>query len=370
MTTSANTVHPRLLSAALRLLGPAIALLLSACATQQGPTALPLPAPGTEPAHPTVAKPAAPVTAEQEALKGLVVLQDRLDRVAAPLLINNPELCKRQARNLLGFTAKNKYSYSGEFADAAQQMFGLNERLQVISVVSGSGAARLGLKRGDSLLKVEDKPLPEGQNAERQAAVVLAPMVGKHSSIKLTIARNGNEQVLDIPLTRACGFRVELGNADNVNSYADGGRVVVTRGMMKFVQSDNELAYVIAKEMAHNALGHPAKLHINATSSEVIDNLIRVHPDTSALSGSSGIRAMPQEFDAAADTLSLYMIARGGYNVDGALSFWQRLATQYPASVLNGHTALHPATAYRFGVMDQILADVKAKQAANKPLLP
>jgi len=341
-------------------------LLLSACATRQTPSGLPLP----EPAHPTVTAPAAPTSAEQDALKALVALQDRLDRVAAPLLINNPELCKSQARNLLGFTAKNKYSYSGEFADAAQQMFGLSERLQVISVVSGSGAARLGLKRGDSLLKVEDKPLPEGQNAERQAAVVLAPMVGKRSSVKLTIARNGTEQVLDIPLTRACGFRVELGNTDNVNSYADGGRVLVTRGMMSFLQSDNELAYVIAKEMAHNALGHPSKLRMNATVGGVIDNLIRVHPDTSTLGGTNGIRAMPQEFDAAADTLSLYMIARGGYNVDGALRFWQRLASQYPATVLNGHTAIHPASAYRFTVMEQILADVKAKQAAKKPLLP
>ncbi|MFC3108297.1 M48 family metalloprotease [Undibacterium arcticum] len=349
-------------------MGPAIALLLSACATQQTMPGLPRSVP--ESVQPTVVTPAAPSNVEQEALKALVGLQDRLDRVAAPLLINNPDLCKSQARNLLGFTAKNKYSYSGEFANAAQQMFGLNERLQVISVVSGSGAARMGLRRGDSLLKVEDKVLPEGQNAERQAAVLLAPLVGKRSSVKLTVARSGAEQVLDIPLTRACGFRVELGNADYVNSYADGGRVLVTRGMMKFVQSDNELAYVIAKEMAHNALGHPSKLRMNATVGGVIDNLIRVHPDTSTLGGTGGIKAMPQELDAAADTLSLYMVARGGYYIDGALSFWQRLASQYPATALNGHTAIHPATVYRFTVMERIVADVKAKQVAKKPLLP
>jgi predicted Zn-dependent protease len=51
---------------------------------------------------------------------------------------------------------------------------------------------------------------------------------------------------------------------------------------------------------------------------------------------------MPQDLDSAADYLSLYMVARAGYSVEGAHAFWQRLATQYPASVLNGYTANHP----------------------------
>ncbi|MGZ3254903.1 MAG: peptidase M48, partial [Burkholderiaceae bacterium] len=57
-----------------------------------------------------------PTAAEQGALQSLVTQQDRLDRVAAPLLVNNPEICKDNARNLLGFTAKNKYSYSEELS--------------------------------------------------------------------------------------------------------------------------------------------------------------------------------------------------------------------------------------------------------------
>lgn len=334
-----------------------VVLLLTACVT-------PPPSQPTPSVAPRVG------AAEQATLRSLVAQQDRLYRVAAPLLVKNPDLCKGNARNLLGFTAKNKYSYSADLADAAQMLFGLGERLQVMGVLAGSGAARVGVRRGDMLIAVEETPMPEGANAERQAATILAPLAGSRPSVKLTVLRDGANAALNVPLTRACAYSIELGNADNVNAYDDGRRVMITRGMMNFARSDEELAYVLAKEMAHNSLGHAAKQNMSSTIGAIIDNLIRVHPDMTALAGTSGIRPIPQELDAAADALSLYMLARAGYNVDHAVRFWERLATQYPPTVLNGYTAIHPSTAYRLSVMTKIVTDVKAKQAGKRPLFP
>lgn len=340
------------------------ALLLTACATQ-GPPARPT----TSIATPQVD--ARPVdTAEQAMLRSLVSQQDRLYRVAAPLLVSNPDLCKGNARNLLGFTAKNRYSYSSELTDAAQTLFGMDERLQVTGVLAGSGAARAGVRRGDKLVMVEGKPVPEGPNAERQVAIILIPLVTKRAAINLTMLRDGANTALTVPLTRACAYSIELGNADNINAYDDGRRVMVTRGMMSFARTDEELAYVLAKEMAHNSLGHTNKQKMSATIGGIVDNLIRIHPDTTALAGMSGVRPTPQEMDAAADTLSLYMLARAGYSIDNAMGFWERLSTQVPPTVLNGYTAIHPSTAYRLSVMAKIVAEVKAKQAGKKALVP
>ena len=339
-----------------------IVLALAACATQ-------VPSPQSDPA--ATSPPVIPVSAADEAsLRSLISHQDRLYRVAGPLLVNSPALCKGNARNLLGFTAKNKHSYSAELAHAAQMLFGLNERLQVMGVLTGSGAARVGLRRGDQLIEAEGQPLPQGSNAEKEAAAILGPLVGTRSSIRLTVLRDGANTVLNIPLTRACAYSIELGNVDTVNAYDDGRRVMITRGMMNFAKSDEELAYVLAKEMAHNSLGHASRQNMSATIGDIIDNLVRIRPDTTILAGTSGVRPMPQELDAAADTLSLYMLARAGYNVDRAPRFWERLASQYPASVLNGYTAIHPSTAYRLSVMERIVADIKTKQAGKKPLSP
>ena len=340
--------------------------LLSACTT-----------PGTQVSGPfnVVAAPDAPaVTAQQKAaqeeLVKMVALQDRLSKVSAPLLINNADLCKTYARNLLGFTAQNKYSYPGIYADAAQAALGYGEQMQVSGVLPGSGAARAGLRKGDALLAAEGKPLPAGPKAEGPFGAIVGPLASKSASLNMTIAREGQQQDLKIPVTRACAFRVALGNADNINAYSDGSRIMLTRGMINAAQNDEGIAFVIAREMAHNILDHARSQRTSGTSGSIIDSLGAVQPDVSMLTGAAGIKAMPQELDAQADALAIYLLARAGYNIDNAARFWQHLSAQVPATVANGYTALHPGTNSRMAAINRAVADVRAKQAAKKPLKP
>jgi hypothetical protein len=304
-----------------------------------------------------------------KALRILTAQQDRLYRVAAPLLVNNAPLCRNFARNLIGFSAKNQYSYSEDYVQAAQAL-GFGEQLQITGVLPDSGASRAGVMRGDLLTSVEGKAMPQGPKAEPDAAAILAPLVAKRTSVKLGLTRAGKSLVASVPLTQACGFGIELGNTDNVNAYADGRRVLVTRGMLNFTRSDTELAYVLAKELAHNALRYPLRMRMTATVGGIIDNLVRISPDTSTLNGSGGVKPMPKDMDVAADTVALYMLARAGYDVQGAHAFWQRLADQYPASVPNGYTAIHPSTAARMATIDRIVGNIHSKVAKKQPLFP
>jgi hypothetical protein len=355
---------PRAPCAALPLL---VALLLTACTTPRAPYSTG----STAPEAPSSRLSTAGMLAAQDTLTRMAAQQERLYRVAAPLLINNADLCKKHARSLLGFTAKNKYSYPGEFTDAAQAALGYDERLQVSGVLAGSGASHAGLRKGDGLIAAAGKALPAGPNAETEAAGVFGPLVANRASLTLTVTRNGAaSQNLVVPVTHACGFRVDYGAADNVNSYADGQRVLLTRGMINFAQNDEAIAFVLAKDMAHNILGHAATQRSTATLGSIIDNLSAPRPDLSMLIGSAGVKPMPQELDAAADSLALYLLVRAHYNIDNAARFWQRLATTYPASVLNGYTAQHPGTAYRIAAINKTVAEIKAKTAAKKPLLP
>jgi hypothetical protein len=356
--------------AALRLpaMGISLALLLSACATREyrpiqstpGAIQRPAEAPGLSPQ----------MTAAADTLTKMAELQDRLYKVAAPLLIQNAELCKGQARNLLGFTAKNRWSYPGDYNEAAHVAFGMDERLQVTGVLAGSGAARVGLQTGDVLLSAGGKPLPTGQHALSQAGGIFNKIIATQASMPMSIERRGSERQIAIPVTRACAFGIEVGNADNVNAYGDGARVLVTRGMIAFTRNDDELAFVLAKTMAHNMLGHPATQRNQATIGSIIDNLRSINPDTSMLIGSGGIKAMPAEADAAADRLGIYLAARAGYDVADAPAFWRRLAEAYPPSVLNGYAANHPALPARMAAVERALNEVKVKRSAKKALVP
>jgi hypothetical protein len=348
-------------------LGAVCALLLSACATKgpvqpepEAPTAKVEKAPGLSPK----------LAAAADYLTRMSEQQDRLYQVAAPLLINNAPLCKAHSRNLLGFTAKNRYSYAGDYNEASHLALGMGDQLQVTGVLAGSGAAKAGLRRGDGLVSAEGKALPKGPNASTLAGSVLGPLVSKLATIDMVIARDGGNRNIAVPVTRACGFGVELGNSDNVNSYADGSRVLVTRGMVNFAQSNEELAYVLARGMAHNILGHAQSQRQNSTQSSIIDNLISVRPDLSMLIGSGGIKPMPAELDIAADRLAVYLLARAGYDLDGVEKFWKRLEQTYPASVLNGYVANHPSTSARLSAIDKAIAEVGAKRSAKQPLVP
>jgi membrane-associated protease RseP (regulator of RpoE activity) len=349
-------------------LGVAVATLLSACATQ-GPMAPGQPQP-QGPGMPAAPQVTPEMTAAAETLTRMATLQDRLYKVAAPLLIDNAELCTRHARNLLGFTAKNRHTYPGSYNEAAHMVLGMGERLQVTNVLVGSGAAKAGLRQGDELVAAGGKPLPTGPNALSQAGAVFGPIVTRQATLPLTVERDGRTRELTIPVTRACAFGIELGNADNVNAYADGQRIMVTRGMMGFTQNDQELAYVLAHTMAHNMLGHAANQRNAATIGSIIENLTRVSPDTSMLIGSGGIKAMPPALDASAERLAIYLLARADYRIENVDEFWKRFAATYPATVLNGHGANHPSLAQRLAAIDKAVAEVKAKKAANKPLTP
>ncbi|HXA46632.1 MAG TPA: M48 family metallopeptidase [Burkholderiaceae bacterium] len=340
---------------------------LALCACETPPPAKPAPvaAPVVAPVATDTAK--ANQLVQEAALREMVALQDRLYRVAAPLLVNNVALCPHFARNLLGFTAKNKYSYSSEFIDSTQRILGLGDQLQVMGVIAGSGAAKAGLQSGDKLVSINGVPLPSGPNAETDARAVLVPLLSERTTIDLTVNRNGSELSLKLPLTHACAFGIELGNTAIVNAYADGRRVMVTRGMMKMAESDDELAYVLADQMAHDVLGHAGKQHTSGAIAEIIDNLSRAHPDGSV---SVTVKPSAQEFEVAADKRGLYMAARAGYAVDNAGKFLTRLAAQYPATASDSFSAAHPLNANRLAAIDKVTTEIKGKQAAKKPVLP
>ena len=300
-------------------------------------------------------------------LSALTAKQERLYRVAAPLLVNNAVLCKSNARPLLGFTAKNQYSYSMEMVDAAKDLLALDERLQVMSVLAGSGAERAGIRRGDILQTVQEQNLPQGPNAESEAAQQLASIVRNVSELRMTIQRDGKALRLQVPLTLACAYSIDIGNVDYVNAYNDGRRILITRGMLDYLQSDAELAVLLAQEIAHNSLRHAQALQMKATLAAIIDKLLPLKPDLTGLAGSAGIKIMPTQMDIEADRLALTMLARAGYNPAIAAPTWQHLAQN---TAPNSYTALHPWTDERMALMKSLADEIRQKQLSKKPLIP
>lgn len=299
-------------------------------------------------------------------LRQWVQQQRELYRVAAPLLIANASMCSVASRNILGFTAKTQYSYSADFVDVAHTGLGLDDRLQVMSVLPGSGAMQAGIQVGDILVAAGDRPVPTGANAERQAGSLMADTSAGNASLQLTVLRGDASIPIEVPLTPACAMIVDLGNSDAVSSYADGARVMVTRGMLGFVHSDDELAWVLAREIAFNVVTLAPRTDIAA----VIDRLhsLNIAPQSAFDEQSIGPTTPVQ--DAAIDRISLYMLARAGYSLDGIGEFWEHLADAYPAELRNSLASMHTPIANRLAGMERTIAAIRLKQQRGLSLTP
>ena len=313
---------------------------------------------------------ASSITVRDPIIDGLLQRQERIYRIAAPLIIKNAVLCRTQARPLLGFTAKNQYSYPPELSVAARQSLGLDERLQVMQILDGSGAMRAGLKRGDILQTIQDLTIPTGPQAEPEAARMLSPILKNLTEINITVIRQNQPITVNVPLTLACAFAIDVGNTQNVNAYADGRRILLTRGLLEWLSNDEDVAVIIAREIAHNVLQHAKQLQQMATLSIVIDNLLLFKPDLVAANNSNGIKITPEKMDQDADRLALFMLARAGYDLASFTRVMQKLAQIPNASQANTYPALHPWTEGRQSVIQTTMKEIRQKQSAKKALVP
>jgi beta-barrel assembly-enhancing protease len=374
-----NTVQSLFSLPAVRTLAiPIPALLLGACASQgmqpetgakrirEAEAGLVSPSPTAVATQRDLSNQRASSLAAKSRLRKWAQQQDRLYEVASPLLLKNASLCKKKTYLTAGIVTQTKYSYSDDFVEAAEQELGLSDRLQVMNVMSGSGADKSGLRRGDILLGIENHELPSGPKAEQEAARLMASAMRGKSSVRLKLARDGSDYVANVPLTSICAIDVELGNSDYVNAYSDGKRSLITAGMLEYVQSDAELAIVVAKEIAHNLVIQGTRPHLVTT----IDSLRSFDISVKSSPASTKIRPYTAVRDATADKYSIYLLAKAGYNIDKVVPFWKRLAGQFPATQPNSYTALHPATPYRLSVMTAVSGVVKHHLKHGLPLVP
>jgi len=140
---------------------------------------------------------------------------------------------------------------------------------------------------------------------------------------------------------------------------------------MRFVRNDQELGLVVAHELAHNAMDHITAKKINTAGGTVLDVLAALAGIyTRGTFGKMAGQAYSQAFEAEADYVGLYMMARANLDLDGAALFWRRMAMAHPGSVEGSILASHPATPERFVAIEETVKEINGKRALGQKLEP
>ena len=315
-------------------------------------------------------------------VKEIIDEQERIARVAYQIAVNTVDLCGTRSTLTTGAYFFDWDLTTDEWVDIANEAIGINLHtpgIEVLMVMPDSPADKAGLVRGDRVVRLEGWSVPSQKGSYNEFNHRLRALSRIYpDSITFTIQRNAEFLDIDVRPIPACEFPAVLSDDEAINAYADGQKIVINRGMLRFAQSDDELALVIAHEYSHNALGHiDAKIQnilagayigvaLDILLSSVAD--IDTHGAGSVIGANIGAYVYSKEFEAEADYLGAYMIARSKYDLSKLPDFWRKMGAVDPDSII--YAGFHPTTAERTLAMEKIVQEIQAKQNAGLPLTP
>lgn len=294
--------------------------------------------------------------------------QRRVNRVARKLLEHNTDICAGETKDTFGIVALSIHGVKPNMREAARRAFGLGDAIALVDVPETGPAYEAGLRNGDIIESVNGTPLPHGEQSLKTLAEVLATPPGS----KQFAVRRGAEQLsFDVTPRAACPVEVKVQENSVVNAYTDGKVVWVTRGMMNFARTDEELALVLGHELAHVSLKHVESKKGNMVLGAIFDVLLATQGiNTQSLGAKTGAQAYSQEFEKEADYQGLYYVARAGYPVENAAMFWRRMGVEHPSSIQASHSASHPSTPERFLGLTTNAEEIVRKRTSGLPLQP
>jgi hypothetical protein len=269
--------------------------------------------------------------------------QERLANVAYPILVSATPLCPDDIGTATGFLFENLYSFNKDWREAARIAFDSGEELQVLACPDETPASKAGLRTGDILVTMNGSPVPVGEGAAKDLWEWLRGYrESGERSLDLEIKRGGEMHAIGFEMDTCCAYPTIVIQGGGINAFADGERIFMTTPMMRFA-NDEELAVVIAHEMAHNAMDHLDAKKQNALLGGIFGAILDAA--TAATTGYStggyytgemasvGATAYSQDFETEADYVGMYALALAGHKLEGAPYFWRQMAQVSPDAI-------------------------------------
>lgn len=299
-----------------------------------------------------------------------------------------PELCRHPLMPDIGLSFNNTYNMGKKWdsffeLDLAQLL--LDEDIEKIhrkynrgvfiwSVAKDSPADKAGIKPGDRLISYRGIRLVPGKKAVNKLYEKLYAMPDDGLNIAVEVERRGEILNFSVKPDQICPLRLFYKHADHqINAYSNGKDIYVLGGLVSYMD-DNEIAGVLGHELAHHNLGHMDADNRNsfilgfssfmsmlifgdANSADAVNEYAQL-----------GRKIYSVDFEAEADYVSLYYMARAGYDYKKAYTIQEKLA----ALSLKGLylKSDHPTSQFRYILLQETANEIDLKKSFGEELVP
>lgn len=179
------------------------------------------------------------------------------------------------------------------------------------------------------------------------------------------IAEIGNK-LAEASELKGMNYHFKILNIKGPNAFSiPGGYIYVTHDLFDYVQSDDELAGILAHEIAHVIHNHALKQtrdNTKFTLLTILGVLLTREPNVAVLGKLTTITFLNQysrEYEEEADLTSLDLLIKTGYSPVGFLTFLERLHARemFKPSINLGIYQTHPETENRINYVKVLLVE-------------
>ncbi len=301
-----------------------------------------------------------PAAAAGLSIRALGAQQLHVATIGYRIAAANPRSCARPDM-MTGMVLHDLTQYGPAARPAVSRAFSLNSGFGVLGLVPGGAAVRAGLVIDDEILAVGGRWVTDPSASQRRAPSfqrmsqfsALLDATLRNGATSLVVRRNGQQLNLQLQGQPGCGGDVALSNSSSLNAWSDGRHVMVTTAMTQFARSDDQLAFVIAHEMAHNSLGHASSGSGDALG---LFSMLGI--------GAAGARRMEME----ADGQAVMLMSAGGYAPEAGIAFlqiarrklWWSVSLDHPGfgqrmAIVGNAIARLSTPAYRYARQQQVV---------------
>lgn len=299
---------------------------------------------------------AAPPTDPAATFAALRAVDQRMATIAYRLTTANAPLC-RGLVPVPGWAIHSIGQYDPALREQARASFGFDAPIAVEAVVAGAPAARAGVTANESIAAINGEPLAgtPGVKADSSARDAANVMIGRQpvgAPLRVDLVKGGAKRTVAIDAVPGCPGSFEVLLGPGMEASADGNTVQVA---VQFFEryTDDQVAVVVAHELAHNILRHRARLDAAKVSRGLLAEV-----------GRNG--RLFRRTETEADLLGMHLLRNAGYDPQGAVAFWRDHGSDVDGGLFRSRT--HPSSKARAQAIADEIARIPAGSA--RPYLP